>query len=350
MIVEKKAANAMGGKTARACDSCLRRRARWFCAADDAFLCQACDASVHSANQLASRHERVRLQTSSFKLSTMADNSPPAWHQGFTRKARTPRHNKAKEEERVFFNPLPFVPEIGSEEASPDAGDDEQLLYRVPVFDPFAAELCNEMGNVIVDERTTVADHDLDDLHGLNLPSDMELAEFAADVESLLGKGLLDCKEEDDIDLGDQGRVKVEEEEDFEAIVAYQLNPPLDMMRETLDWNLFDYESSPGAGEEAEQKPVVPMAETKMMINGKGCKEEIKREMFLRLNYEEVITAWASQGSPWAAGTRPELNPNDWWPDFLVLFPPSLSLSLSLSSLSPFSDPITAYKKTKRVH
>uniref|UniRef100_A0A803P7X8 Uncharacterized protein n=1 Tax=Cannabis sativa TaxID=3483 RepID=A0A803P7X8_CANSA len=110
MISEKKTANAMAGKTARACDSCLRKRARWFCAADDAFLCQSCDASVHSANQLASRHERVRLQTSSFKgISKISgevnDSSSPAWLRGFTRKARTPRSNnkgKKKDEEDMW--------------------------------------------------------------------------------------------------------------------------------------------------------------------------------------------------------------------------------------------------------
>ncbi|XP_075660820.1 zinc finger protein CONSTANS-LIKE 16-like [Castanea sativa] len=350
MITEKKVANALGGKTARACDSCLCRRARWFCAADDAFLCQECDASVHSANQLARRHERVRLQTSSFKPN---NDSPPAWHQGFTRKARTPRQNKsslvqqAKEEEK-FLNLLPFVPEIGSEEASQDDSNEEQLLYRVPIFDPFASELCNEMGRTSVDERSDESvlgknnevekvgadDYgrdgacELDDLHGL-LPSDMDLAEFAADVESLLGKGLdeescdikglglLDCKEENDIDLCTdigEGRVKVEEEEEeIEAIVECQLNPPVDMMSETLDWN-FDYES-PVAGEEVK---LISMAETKMM-NGKECKEE-KREMFLRLNHEAVITAWDSRGSPWTTGTRPDFNPDDCWRDFMGLY------------------------------
>ena len=52
---------AVGGTAARACDSCLRRHARWYCAGDDAFLCQGqgCDASVHSTNPLAMRHERM---------------------------------------------------------------------------------------------------------------------------------------------------------------------------------------------------------------------------------------------------------------------------------------------------
>ncbi|WP_368736191.1 B-box zinc finger protein, partial [Salmonella enterica] len=65
----------MSGKTARACDCCVRKRARWYCAADDAFLCQSCDGSVHSANPLARRHERVRLKSASLKHSS-DDNLP----------------------------------------------------------------------------------------------------------------------------------------------------------------------------------------------------------------------------------------------------------------------------------
>ena len=67
MICSKSLVNAFGGKTARAYDSCIKKRARWYCAADDAFLCQACDSSVHTANSLARRHERVRLKPASFK-------------------------------------------------------------------------------------------------------------------------------------------------------------------------------------------------------------------------------------------------------------------------------------------
>ena len=31
----------------------------------------------------------------------------------------------------------------------------------------------------------------------------------------------------------------------------------------------------------------------------------------MALNYEDVITAWASQGSPWTTGNRPEFDPKD---------------------------------------
>ncbi|ERN07246.1 hypothetical protein AMTRI_Chr12g240810 [Amborella trichopoda] len=44
---------------AKACEGCKATAALLFCRADSAFLCLGCDARVHGANKLASRHERV---------------------------------------------------------------------------------------------------------------------------------------------------------------------------------------------------------------------------------------------------------------------------------------------------
>ncbi|KAK7271256.1 hypothetical protein RJT34_26999 [Clitoria ternatea] len=356
-----KAASALGGRTARACDSCLKVRARWYCAADDAFLCQGCDNMVHSANQLASRHERVRLQTASssskvnYSLTPHHNKVAVAWHSGFTRKARTPRHNNNKhslvhhhhhqqqqqqqqheEEEHVLFNntnTLYLVPELGSEEPLLNDETEEQLLCRVPVFD---AELCSIYNNNEVKNYDVVAGKeeeeafDLDNFSSEFLPSDMDLAEFAADVESLLGNGidedlswnnnvkgsseLVDCKkeeEEEDIDayvneLGAKGgggaMAKVKDEEELDGDAPCHLDSILHMNCEALNWsNIVDSEISPT--QEEEEK-----------VEGKvGTKKEI----FLRLNYEEVISAWASKGSPWTTGTPPKLNSHDCWTDFL---------------------------------
>lgn len=348
MKSETKAANAMGGKTARACDSCLRKRARWFCSSDDAFLCQSCDASVHSANQLASRHERVRLQSSSFKLDI---DSPPAWHRGFTRKARTPRHTKsislplalqptpAKEEDEkissIHSSDLPFVPELSNEETNSFDDTEDHLLYRVPIFDPLAAQLCNEVGNSRNDQYLMEGGHGygddhycatatellIDPLHGF-LPSDIELAEYAADVESLLGRGVDEefRKEEDELEYvcgGGDRIVKVEEEE-MEGILACQVNP-------CLDWN-FGYESSPETTAEDGKVVLTAAMETEIMNNEEAYKEQMKKNIFLRLNYEAVITAWDGQASPWTTGIRPEVNPNNGWSDFMVNLSPSLSV------------------------
>ncbi|KAL5726158.1 hypothetical protein ACHQM5_009226 [Ranunculus cassubicifolius] len=349
MSSNRKTANALGGKTARACDSCMRKRARWYCTADDAFLCQGCDASVHSANPLARRHERVRLKTASaavtsLKLATeesSIENSLPAWHQGFRRKPRTPRHgkhnnlskestaSKTEEPEAVSHSCLPLVPEIGSDEVSFDENE-EHLLYRVPIFDPFVAEIyaattpnadtptpttstppSTESKIAIQDYGNQDGCIDFENLHGL--PSDMDLAEFAADVETLLGRGLdedsfgmeglglLDTKEE--IYYDHEGKVKVEDEdEDVKNMVGCHFGSDIDLSRETLDLN-FDCDS-PTTGEEEEEK-----------VNMSMMSMKTEEKMSLRLNYDAVINAW--KGSPWMAGDRPRFNPDDCWPDSL---------------------------------
>ncbi|PRQ16546.1 putative transcription factor C2C2-CO-like family [Rosa chinensis] len=355
MITEKKAANAMGGNSVRACDSCLVKRARWFCGADDAFLCQRCDASVHSANLLASRHERVRLKSASHKLGDHLAIEPPVptWQQGVKRKARTPRghgnHNKSGKDEagKVLGQSMPFVPEIGSEEVDyccleddHESEDLEQLLYRVPIFDPFEAEVCNNMTNIDHHEvkmgnghedygaRTSSPSDELDNLQGLILPSDMELAEFAADVENMLGKGfdedcsdikglgLLDgTKEEEDhgmdvcIGIEERKLVKIEEEED--QGMECEFNPSV------LDWN-FDYDDEStavllGGSTNTDQKE-----EEKVAVLMEA--EKKRKKICLRLNHEAVISAWASQGSPWTTGVKPELNPDDGWPDCMGIW------------------------------
>ncbi|CAI9113581.1 OLC1v1014209C1 [Oldenlandia corymbosa var. corymbosa] len=368
MIAEGKAANALGGKTARACDSCLKKRARWFCAADDAFLCQACDTFVHSANQLASRHERVRLETaSSFRVSDLAkfvvddeENNvvgPPTW---FTRKARTPRgYTKppAKVAAAEANNSHPLVPEMSGDDelASPDDESEEQILCRVPVFndEPFSSSAA-ELNDDDQQQLSLLFD---DDHHDLEIPdfiaSDAELAEFAADVESLLGineefddglegkvaeEGNLNinlnqldvCFEEDQRRL-----VKVEDDDDqdgaeVQAVIACHFDPALDMARESLCWD-FQYSSSPLPGEEEEEeeeefkvlKANDQMAPILMKEDNNESKEQ-RRMKLLKLNYETVITAWASQGSPWADGRKPEFIPDDCWPDFMDISPREL--------------------------
>lgn len=56
------------------CALCLAQPAELYCKNDDANLCQACDASYHSSNPLAARHERVPLR----QFSPMECNSSAA--------------------------------------------------------------------------------------------------------------------------------------------------------------------------------------------------------------------------------------------------------------------------------
>lgn len=307
-------ANAVGGKTARACDSCVRKRARWYCAADDAFLCQSCDSSVHSANSLARRHHRLRLNSASSKPS------PPSWHAGFTRKPRTPRPRPKPDpdpdSDHDYFLSLPLVPEADDTETT--SPHDDHLLYcRVPTFDP---------------PNKPAADNYSASLHGGligTLPSDLDdLEDFAADVETLLGRnletdcfdmeglGLLDCEDKLNGSSSSCRVVKVEEEEGSGCRVEQKLEEvaEVDIMRHhPFDFNFHGYHHSPPVKNELGQQQHRYVADES---NPTTNDNEKKTKLRLRLDCDAVIAAWGSQKSPWTAGERPDSLPDDdTWPD-----------------------------------
>ncbi|KAL4383978.1 hypothetical protein GQ457_15G015240 [Hibiscus cannabinus] len=60
MLKEETSVAAAGGNDwARVCDTCRSAACTVYCRADSAYLCAGCDAQVHDANRVASRHERV---------------------------------------------------------------------------------------------------------------------------------------------------------------------------------------------------------------------------------------------------------------------------------------------------
>ncbi|XP_030545167.1 zinc finger protein CONSTANS-LIKE 16-like [Rhodamnia argentea] len=366
MISHKNAANAFSGKTARACDNCIQKRARWYCAADDAFLCQSCDRSVHSANPLARRHERVRLKTAATSQKHLGEfasrRKSSSWHRGFTKKPRTPRGTKSALQRASKPENMARVPEVGGDETSNEESE-EHLLYRVPAYDPFVAEMCTSKGAEAAafcadpetamafdgsgkgDNRSKELTIEVENLQGF-LPSDADLAEFAADVESLLGRGLdaesfgieglgfVDCKQRGsnsmDYSLGSGGVIKLEEKEgvaEVDVEVGHG-DVEIDLSKETFELN-FDYDSPTTCGDEEEEaKVITELEEEKNVENCRGDegtninseerkkKKKKKREVFLRLDYEAVMSAWAGQGSPWTTGDRPDLSPDNRWPDF----------------------------------
>lgn len=341
MVSDRKLANAVGGRSARACDNCVKKRARWYCAADDAFLCQSCDSSVHSANPLARRHERVRLKTASSSNEPFDDEtkpkleiSVPSWDQGFTRKARTPRQKKPGK-----FNPLHLVPEMCSEEQSVEENE-VQLLYRVPIFDPFEFSVNpvrndedeEDNNNCVVDDEyktESCFSPELNRLEGISIPCELDLEEFAADVESLLGKGLedesfdmeelglLDCSNYEKESRERSLMVKIEDEE-IGAHGNCRIDEDFDLGRETFELNL-DF----GSCEEDDEEEVEKKAQIQE-VKGDG---DYCNKTFLKLDYEGVMSAWDIQKSPWITGERPEFNSGDGWPECLVC-PFSLFLML----------------------
>ncbi|EAZ00428.1 hypothetical protein OsI_22452 [Oryza sativa Indica Group] len=351
------AAGAVGAKSARACDGCLRRRARWYCAADDAFLCQGCDTSVHSANPLARRHERLRLRPSSPPPLVPPSGSgrrdeavPAAW---FKRKARTPRSHAAKSAAAVgqlLSRRLVVVPEeaAGSGGDSPEERKDEgeiveeqeQLLYRVPIFDPALSEFCspppledaaaavsccNEDGAVenptkpsmTTTTATTPPLQFFPDGHANFGPTDAELREFAADMEALLGRGLDDGNDEDSFcmeTLGliepvddDAGRVKVEADGDAGMTLAWCHELDTETSSgEMLDID-FDY-GSPQAATTPDEK----VGSSGPAAAADDDAQFQQSSLALSLNYEAIIESWGT--SPWTDGERPRVKLDDSWP------------------------------------
>lgn len=65
------------------CDVCESAAAKFFCAADEAALCRACDDQVHMCNKLASRHVRVGLaDPSDAPKCDICENAPAFFYCG----------------------------------------------------------------------------------------------------------------------------------------------------------------------------------------------------------------------------------------------------------------------------
>ncbi|CAN6298062.1 unnamed protein product [Urochloa humidicola] len=305
------AAAVLGARTARSCDGCMRRRARWHCPADDAFLCQACDASVHSANPLARRHHRVRLPSASCSSSSPRDtpDDAPAWLHGLKRRPRTPRPTKpgGGGKHDAAEHASAAVPDLEAEDSGSgivgdsDYGlgleeddDDEDLLYRVPVFDPMLAELYNPVADEGDDQKPACLISPLAEASppefagsggsaeavdgfsaGFDVP-DMELASFAADMESIL------------MGIDDGG---------FDDLSFLDETKPQVNVVDLLGTNLDTTAAAP--------------------VPERDDKKRKRPEMILKLNYEGVIASWARDGgSPWFHGERPHHDAYESWSDF----------------------------------
>ncbi|KAJ0763752.1 putative transcription factor C2C2-CO-like family [Helianthus annuus] len=182
----------------------------------------------------------------------------PRFHT-FTKKSRTPRDkNSKKHAPMVTFNPLHIVPEIETDEPV-NINRDEQFNYQVPVFDPLSSEWFQG------DKSNTESD-------GLILPSDSEVAEFAADMERLLGKS----HDNEVVACGLNEPVKVEDENCELVCDGYD---HVNVYRDMFYDNIRDMHN--------------------------------KTMNMLKLDYNGIIAGWDDERSPWTTGNPPELDPKD---------------------------------------
>jgi len=251
---------------------------------------------------------------------------------------------------------MPVVPEMSSDEGSVEEENEEQTVFSVPTFDPFEMPCADEFNISLIGFGGEGGnDHGWGNLPGFDdLPSENDLAEFAADVESLLEQGI-DVEVHSTVPFVTTGEtdservlpsqkmllksgamVKVEDEEEEDAMIECcddQFDWAMDLENEVLNFEASNYEVKCPVGEEderEEKKVAVVEKEVEGEFLGNVEGKNKRRKIFLRLNYEEVINAWAGS-SPWTTGCRPEFNPDhDGWPNCMVTSSPCLPLFIKL--------------------
>ncbi|ONK75307.1 uncharacterized protein A4U43_C03F15490 [Asparagus officinalis] len=230
-----------------------------------------------------------------------------------TAQARSAEHAKASAEAVSQAAGGSLVPDLEAENFEyEEEEEEEQLIYRVPIFDPVLEEFCSPATEEVKLEAASV--NQIPPVFNELYQSELELAEFSANVENLLGQdldndafcidglGLLETKDDDD----DKNQVKVEITDAVDSSCGnFLVDMEMELSRESLDFN-FDCGST---GEEADEQKAGAVEEQGGLMTKVG----------LRLDYDAVIDAWSCRGcTPWTDGERPQFNPDDCWPDFTI--------------------------------
>ncbi|XP_057841652.1 zinc finger protein CONSTANS-LIKE 6 [Cryptomeria japonica] len=256
-----KMAMAIGGREIRPCDACGTKRARWFCGADGAYLCHACDTSVHSANSVACRHERVRLTHNGILSSGLMADGQSSW----------PRKRiRSKRRQKIGTGLLCLNAKQGLKKSTSqnhgEFGPDTDL--NVELF----LDTESEIFSFHVDELAAPESHGEENCLDSLYKND--------------GIGFKDCQDSSPVDSEEQtfswavfDRVKVEESD-------YEDNK-VEVSEELFDLNidLSDF--------------AVNTEDDVVKVNDCNFNGEEKR-LCLMLNYEDVLSAWSDRGSPWA--------------------------------------------------
>lgn len=382
----------IGGRAARACDVCGRERARWFCAADAAYLCERCDSSVHGANSVAKRHERVRLtpngaplkveRSSSscvFKKEDSSGITTPSFQQASRKKPRTSRHHlatsrfakisiAAKPEVKVKTEPFGLENEV----QVPDnhllneffdcegLHDEIDVLHEVtpicgeqPSFDfgLLPAEEPESVSSLQTSTETPagdVEDQNDDSMDFLVPGNSIEIQDFLTSGVDLCD---LDVDHEIARILGESHEILDDKTEMLSF--CHDQTGVIGGAAKDADDRLEDYKGKVCVNGESPRSWLCKVklessfdfestelnADTILGRNFDGSDVESRWKLGLRLNFEDVLNAWSDRGSLWMDGHRPsnasclDLLLQDGMEMFLV---PDLSFnsSSSCSSLS----------------
>ncbi|EFJ36969.1 hypothetical protein SELMODRAFT_438000 [Selaginella moellendorffii] len=349
-------AMAIAGRALRPCDVCGRERAKWFCKADEAYLCENCDGSVHGANAVSLRHERFRMgpngmlmknvkRVSKFQLAEdiSPTNSAAAVTAACAKDSHCPPRKKPRSS-RSHSLGSNSSKESGKVKAEPKSPKEyaaefqpcQESSHEVPIFDPlledFAASDDNSLGCTV--PCATPPDED-DEEMCFTVPDDCDLDGFL-DSEADLGvmDGIISGTIEMDgiADLGDvlgESECKTFTHDSFGIDFPAIFHSP----SPNSDGSVADAFDSADAvkvkTEEAEELDKIKLEVDEMLgfafSSASTVKEEeVEKKITLKLDYEDVLNAWSDRGPFWTEGPRPQTVPDD------SLFDPASTLDYGL--------------------
>ncbi|CAM6011301.1 unnamed protein product [Sphagnum balticum] len=300
LISAATAAMAIAGRSSRACDVCGVQRAHWYCAADEAFLCENCDGGVHNANAVALRHERVRLApngTPTAKLPRHSSTSQCHLSKASSKRSRSSRPHAHHRD--------PLSKLCKSSKNSERVHDGQKLDLKVELVDQFC-ELSDEpveelsQGSLRLDEgKQSVVPDFFQDCLDSGVDIDCTVALIIGNSSS--SAGFLG---------GDIPRLVIDEA--FDAFdVDYGLNFDVAIGGAGSDDALdAGNHGRDGDAEEDVTKQQLLQRPEKMKKDAeeilKCSLEDLGHVPSLRLDYDDVLNAWSDRGALW---TDAKLNP-----------------------------------------
>ncbi|KAG6548948.1 hypothetical protein Mapa_009716 [Marchantia paleacea] len=297
---------SMAGRAVRACDVCGRDRARWYCAADEAYLCGRCDNSIHCVNALASRHERVRLNAygTAYKggdRSSLGERTSSKSFPGLQiRKTKglkhqaNPKMRMIKDEmlAQSFFSNHDDTSRVpGYPESLPE---DESSRLGLPAYVP--------------DLQASVDDHGGDgnasDGFPLDMPQELDALE-RVDEDGVGGS------DDDYLDFTD-----IVSEADFlddngdEGSLINQDDVKAEYCHDAVKSEGFG-QFQPVSNDGFESSNVKVEKDGSLLHPSQQFSEESQTKFLsLKLNYEDVLSAWSGRGPLWTEdGGQPQTVP-----------------------------------------
>jgi len=339
------AAMAIAGRSSRACDVCGVQRAHWYCAADEAFLCENCDGGVHNANAVALRHERVRLApngTPTAKLPRHSSTSQCHLSKASSKRSRSSRPHTHDRD--------PLSKLCKSSKNSERVHDGQKLDLKVELVDQFC-ELSDEpveelsQGTLRLDEgkQSVVPDFfqdclgsgvDIDCTVSLMIGNSSSSAGFlGCDIPRLVIDEAFDAFDvdyglnfdvaiggagsDDALDAGNHGRDgDAEGRGCFNSTTSSlgcgsSFSSRVDRRQQSWpDLERIDsariFASTPKEEEDVTKQQLLQKMKKDAEEILKCSLEDLRHVPSLRLDYEDVLNAWSDRGTLW---TDAKLNP-----------------------------------------